>query len=204
MRTGNDNKDSDEYRMYSQLVPRDLSKGSPPLIEMSTLRAMLRQHVDFRRLESIFQSFCGKEASTFARLSAMDIYFKVDELYYLGKVKSRQSWLPGVGMVQTFSFKLPHDGCLYTPDLDATLGPVKDSHYGTPGWFLLASSPCPVIDAWAQDCLGTPDIHPVYMYNFALNRLDIKFYNGWKQVSVTFEPGYPEMPFWEEWVEKTL
>ena len=133
-----------------------------------------------------------------------DIYFKFDELHYLGKVKSHVSVLPGIGRVQTLTFKLPNDSILYIPmsDLEAKLGPrtVKDHHSGTPEWVQLASSPCPVIDTWAQGCLGTHDIHSIYMYSFPLNRLEIMFYNERRQLSVTFEPGYPETPFWDAWI----
>ncbi len=195
--------------LYSQVVPGDWWKGSlsPPLIDVSEWWEMLGQHFDSRRWEMIFQSFCDEfqeDDLTFSKLSTVqDVYFKVEALNYLGTVKSRVSGLPGVGRVHTITIKLPNNNNT-TEDHEATFGPrlIKDRHNGTLGWVRLAFSPCPIIDVWAQVCLGTQDAHPIYMYNFPLHRLDIKFYSESKQISVTFEPGYPETPFWNEWVEK--
>jgi len=199
--------------MYSHLFPEDAAIGSPapPLIEVSELRELLGQHFDFRRLEAIFGGFVTElkkqqDDLSFGKLGAIqDVYFKFDELMYLGKVKGRVTTFPGVGIVQAFTFKLPNDGFLYTPeqDLDSKLDPhpTKDRHNNTPGWHRLATSPIPGVETFVQACLGTQDIHPCYMYNFSLNRLDCKYFNGTKQLSITFEPGYPETPFWDDWIE---
>ena len=75
--------------------------------------------------------------------------------------------VPGFGRIHAITVELPNNNT--TADLEATFGPrlIKDRHNGTPGWVRLAFSPCPIIDTWAQVCLGTQDVHR----NFSLASL---------------------------------
>ena len=104
--------------------------------------------------------------------------------------------------IRNLNIKLSNDGFVYTNKVNAFRENIE--RHSSKTWCLLDREYNDEFDSilkWCKKKLNCKSRVKIF-YNFKEERLDIKvFGNNKRTITITFEPGYPEIDFDDEWFE---
>jgi len=98
------------------------------------------------------------------------------------------------------SVGLSNDGYIYSDKLKTFKNDIKRHHSET--WSILDKNCLPEFESiinWCEKRVDRNNPRVVVFYNFEEERVDIKVYGLYNSITITFEPGYPEIDFNDEW-----
>jgi hypothetical protein len=176
------------------------------------LKTKFPERFKINRIVEIFQQFAAqlecKQPATFDYLHEKhrDIHYEYDHLNYLSQVFPRDS-IPASGPlcgieVKQVMIKLSNDGFLYDhPPKNATK--LDGMRHQRNDWYMLPESEHTTFDLIAQFCRkilnGQCQIR--ILYNYVHYRIDFLAFaqKPERQVTITFEPGFPETCIFDFW-----